>query len=164
MIGTSCEWLYSQLNKKMPIRPSIIVEYFRKFTNIQLPNAILVYNFQNSDIISFLDNLVIIQDNRIVLLDPSAPLTLVCSNSARYIEMSMRNFEYTAYCGQDSSVWSKLIAQSIPTALAYTDFVEWKKSSYPDDTRVLIQHVINYVYSTGLIRSINVDIRRRLHL
>lgn len=148
----------------MTIRPSIIVEFFRKFTKSQLPDAILVYNFKDTDIITFLDNMVIIQDNRIVILDSSAPLNLVCSNSARYIELSQNNFDFTAYCGLDANVWSKLIAQSIPTALTYSDFMEWKHSSYPHDSRVLIQHVINYVYSLGFIRSLNINIRRRLHL
>lgn len=150
----------------MPILPSVLVEYFRRFTFTQLPNSILVYNLGDTDIVVFLDNVVIVQGGQVALIDSSAPLKLACTNSTKYILMDRTKLQYTAYCGPDASVWTRVCAASTPVTLGFDKFIEWKRQAYPDDERILVEHVLNFVYSMNLLPAAGsaASQRRRLHI
>lgn len=138
---------------------SIPINYFR--TIAQTPaiadptKYIMLYSINDYNcIIKFLDNIVIIQENRIVVSDASTPLraSIPCTNTSRYIELDQTSSKFTLWCGLDEQVWQDIMNNLNPELFEIKSFLAWKASAYPDDDRLLVQHVVNYMYSLGKFR------------
>lgn len=135
---------------------SIPVQYFKQLANSSSSpleyNNILVFILNNKNcLIRFYDNIVIVQDGKIIVLDISTPLQplLPCSNTARYIELDQKENKFTLWCGSSFEKWEKIMENIKPEIIPIKDFLIWKTLYYKDDERILIQHVINYIYSLG---------------
>lgn len=131
---------------------SIPIQYVKALvTRPQATDGLFLYVIDEYNVfVLFQQNWIFIQNETIAYLDQSSPLqsAITCDNPSRYVVFDQTKLVYTLYCGQNESFWDN-IKMLNPYFIPIQDVIEWKKRVYPEDQRLLIQHIINYLYSNG---------------